>query len=146
MTPTLVRGEETKGLTKNPEIIALIVRAGCEDLGKEIRQLQEAIQHERLKLHKLNEDWAYLRRKSVKLDEEICKIDTKDGKVGHDKLSMIGPNLASPTTTLECIVTLLTWPRPHLTNQGNIPYKDKHDSLTEVRVFEGCSQPGLARN
>ena len=77
------------------------------------------------------------------LDEEINELDTKLMKVGHEKLSMMGPSLASRTTTLEGVVTLLIWPQPHLTKLGSVPYKEERNTLVDIRVFEGCPHPRL---
>ena len=78
------------------------------------------------------------------MDEEINELNTEVTQSGRKKLSMLGSRLASPTTTLERVVTLLSWSRPHLTKKGSVPYKEERDALHDTRVFEGCPQPGLA--
>jgi len=45
-----------------------------EDLGKGIKWLQEAIWRGSLRLRELDEEWTWLRRKSMMLDEEIRKL------------------------------------------------------------------------
>lgn len=114
MTPTLIRRDETKRIEKNPQTTSPAVGTGHDDLCKGIRQLQEAIQRGSLKLHELDEEWARLRNKSVTLEKEIRKLEIEVTQASCEKLSMMGSSLASPTTTLERVVTLLSWLQPHL--------------------------------
>jgi len=62
-----------------------------------------------LKLCELDEDWARLRKKRMTLDEEINELETEVAQAGREKLSMMGPSLASPTIALERVATLLPW-------------------------------------
>lgn len=68
-----------------------------------------------MKLHELDEEWERLRKKSVTLDKKISELETEVTQAGHKELIMMGPSLASPTTTLEGVATLLSWLQPHLT-------------------------------
>ena len=77
------------------------------------------------------------------LDEGISELEIEVAKVGCEKLSMMGPSLASPTTALEIVAILLSWLQPHLTKQGSVPHKEERDILLDAMVFEGCPQPGL---
>ena len=43
------------------------------------------------------------------LDEEINELETEVAQAGREKLSMMGPSLASPTIALERVATLLPW-------------------------------------
>lgn len=43
------------------------------------------------------------------LDKETSKLEIKVAQEGHEKLRMMGPSLAGPTTALERVVTLLSW-------------------------------------
>ena len=77
------------------------------------------------------------------LDEEINKLETEVRETGcAKKLSTMGQGLASPTTALEEVVTLLPWMRPHLTKQGSVPYKEKRDALTDQGWLRGACGPG----
>lgn len=81
----------------------------------------------------------------MKLDEEISKLETEVMQAGcAKKLSTMGQGLASHTTALEEVVTLLPWLRPHLTKQGSVPYKEVRDALMDTRVVEGFPRLGLA--
>jgi len=68
-----------------------------------------------LKLCELDEDWAWLRKKIVTLDEEISELETEVTQAGCEKISMMGVSLANPTTALEGVVVLLPWLQLHLT-------------------------------
>jgi len=92
-----------------------------------------------MKLHELDDEWAWLRKRSMTLDEEIRKLENKVAQEGRKKLSMWGLSPASPITTLEEISTLLLWLQPHLTKQGKVPYKEGHDAKACGR----CQQLGL---
>lgn len=72
------------------------------------------------------------------LNEEIRKLNTGVARVGHVDLRGLG--LASPTTTLEKATTLLSWLRPHLTEEGSV----ECDALINIKVLQGCSYPRLA--
>lgn len=80
---------------------------GRENQGKGIRQLQDTIRHENLKIHELDKEWARMRRKCVILDEEISKINTEIAQVDRAELREQG--LASPPAALEQLATLLSW-------------------------------------
>lgn len=97
-----------------------------------------------MKLHELDDEWAWLRKRSATLDKEISELETEVMQVGCAKLCMLGSSLASPTPTLERVATLVSWVQLHLTEQGSVPHKDERDTLPDVRVFEGCPHPGLA--
>ena len=101
MIPSSIRQDEIRSTVKSPT-----VWTGCEDRAKAIWRLQEAIQHESLKLRELDEEWSRLRRKSVILDEEIRKLNT--GGAQMDRAELREPALAT-------VVTFLSWLRPHLT-------------------------------
>jgi len=49
------------------------------------------------------------------LGAELSKLETGVTQVGREKLSMMGPGLDRPTTTLERVVTLISWLQLHLT-------------------------------
>jgi len=132
--------EEIRRAKKNPWTTAPAVGTRCEDLVKGIRQLQENLQRGSMKLCEPDDEWARLRKRSMTLDEEIHKLETKVMQVGYEKMSMKRPSLASPTTVLEEIVALLLLLQLHLTNQGKVPYKEGCDAKACGR----CPQPGLA--
>jgi len=71
------------------------------------------------------------------MDEEISKLKTKVMQVGLTKLSVLGLRLASPTTALERVATLLLWLQPHLTTRGSIPRQEACDTLPDVGVVKG---------
>ena len=69
-----------------------------------------------MKLHELEEDRVRLRKKSMTLDEEISKLETKVAQACcTEKISTMGQGLANHTTALEEVLTLLPWMRPPLT-------------------------------
>jgi len=71
--------------------------------------LQEAIQNDSLRLHELEEVGARLKRKSMRLDEEIDKIKRGDAQMGHVSTRGKEPDLDDPPTILAQAVTLLSW-------------------------------------
>lgn len=142
MTPTLMRQDETKRAEKNPQTTAPAVGTGREDLGKGIRQSQEVIRWESLKLHELDKDWARKRKKTMTIDEEIRKLEIEVTQAGRtEKIGMMRWGLASPSTALEEVVTLWPWLQPHLTKQWNVPYTEERDALTGARVVGGARGP-----
>lgn len=148
ITPILTRRDETIRAEKNPHTTAPVVGTVRKDSGKGIMQLHETIRRGHLKLRKLDEDWVWLRKKSMTLGEVISKLETDVAQACcAEKLSMMGQGLANHTTTLEEVVTLLPWLQLHLTRQskqGSVPYKEECDTLQDARVIEGCPWPGLA--
>lgn len=98
MTLSALRPDETKKV----EIISSItVPAVWTNLCKGIRQLQEAIWHDSLRLRELDEEWARLRRKSVRFDKEISKIKVRTAYAGYTNLKIREPDLADPNRVLE---------------------------------------------
>ena len=110
------------------------------NLSKGFRQLHEAIWHGSLRLRELDKEWARLRRKNVRLDEEIRKIKSGFTKMGYANLRIRGPDLASSPTILERTATLLSWLPPHPTDWRSI----ERDALLDAKVRKGCPQPRLA--
>jgi len=96
-------------MERSPPTTSPAVQTRCEDWGKGIRQLQEAIWRGSLKLRVLNKEWAHMRRKSVILGEGRKKLETSIAQAGRVKLSMMRPGLADPTMTLEIVATMLSW-------------------------------------
>jgi len=63
-----------------------------------------------LKLHELDDDWLRLRKKSMILDEEINKLETKVAQAFcAEQLSVMGQGIVSHTTAVEEVMTLLPW-------------------------------------
>lgn len=93
-----------------------------------------------MKLREIDDEWAWLRKKSMTLDEEIHKLEIEVTQAGCEKLSMMRPSLAIPTSALERVVTLLSWLQPHRTKQGKVLYKEEQDA----KACERCPQLGLA--
>jgi len=54
-----------------------------------------------LRLRELEEEGARLRRKSVRLDEEISKIKIRLAQTGYTKMRLRGSDLAGPPKILE---------------------------------------------
>lgn len=137
----VTKREETKRIEQNPQTMDFIVGTRCKDMGQRIRHLQEDLWQGRMKLHELNDAWAQLRKRSMTLDEEICKLETKVAQASHENICMMRSSPTIPTTALERFMTLLSWLPPHLTKEGSIPYNEERDA----RACEGCPQPRLAR-
>lgn len=94
-----IRQDEIRSTVESPQTAAPVIRRERENRGKGIRQLQEAIQCRNLKLRRLDEECARLRRKSMILDEEISQLNTRVTKM--DCVELRGPGLVDPTTALE---------------------------------------------
>lgn len=69
MILSLIGQDKIRRIAKSSQTAAPTVRTESEDLGKGIRQLQEAIQRGSWRLSNLDEEWARLRTKSSMLDE-----------------------------------------------------------------------------
>lgn len=70
MTLSTLRPDETR---KVKRISPITAPALWTNLGEGIQQLQESIWCGSLTLHELDKEWARMRRKSARLDEEINK-------------------------------------------------------------------------
>jgi len=93
--------------TKRPEETPQIVTSTyVRDEG--IQRLQGTIWHGSRRLHKVNKEWAWLKRKSAMLDEEINKMKIGIAQVGHTNLQRREPSLVGSTLVLERAMTLLS--------------------------------------
>lgn len=63
--------------------------------------MQEDIRRNNLRLRKLEEEGARLRRKSTRMDEEIGKINIGVTQTGRANVRIRGPELADVPTILE---------------------------------------------
>lgn len=139
---------------RNIHVIAPAVMTACGNQDKEITQLredehiriQEAIQRWNLRLRELEEDRVRLRKKSLLMDVEIKRLESRVTQAClADKPRMTRQDTNGHTTALEDFrrefMTLLPWLRPHLTkcnNEGSAPHEVERVASVVVREIEEC--------
>lgn len=133
MTISTPKLGETRKVEKVSLRITPLVRT---NLGEGIKKFHEDICHISLRLQKFNKEWARLKRKGVRFNEEIRKIKSGVTQMGYVNLRKRELDLGGSPMILERTMTLLSCLQPYPTEWRST----ECDMLLNSMVHEGFPQ------